>query len=385
MFRWFRHSRQVHSPRRPARGRPRLVIEALEQRCLPSAWTTVSAANLGNQDNELRAVAASSATDAWAVGDKAHFGTLAEHWDGKTWGAVATPNLGNGYNILNGVADLAANNVWAVGQAATSNGYVSLIEHWNGSSWTILSSPNVAGGQQNVLNAITAISATDIWAAGYYQDSVSLGFQPLTEHWDGHKWSIVASPALPGSPSLFFGIAASASNDVWAVGRTGRKAGQLIEHWDGLKWSVVSPPPAAYSVLYAVTVVSANDVWAVGESASQTLTEHWDGTKWSIVPSPNGSGGFQSVLLGVAAVSGTNVVAVGFSGGGAPEQTLIEEWNGQSWSIVSSPGPGNLTNGLRGVAALRTGQVWAVGAVSNLKGNQPGPNQSLILTRTAGK
>src|SRR5205085_938825 len=132
--------------------------------------------------------------------------------------------------------------------------------------------------------------------------------------------------------------------------------------------------------LSAVTVVSANDVWAVGEAGSNTLTEHWDGSKWTIVPSPNGSGGFENVLTGVAAVSGSQVWAVGFSGGGAPQQTLAEVWNGQGWSVVPSPNPGNLSNGLNAVAAVPAGQGWAVGARDDLVGNQPGPNQALILS-----
>jgi hypothetical protein len=63
---------------------------------------------------------------------------------------------------------------------------------------------------------------------------------------------------------------------------------------------------------------------------------------------------------------------------------MTEKWNGQNWSLVSSPNPGNLTNGLNAAAALLSGQVWAVGFDSNLINGQPGPNQSLILSRTSG-
>src|SRR5438046_2216605 len=54
-------------------------------------------------------------------------------------------------------------------------------------------------------------------------------------------------------------------------------------------WSVVSSPnPDTLSnVLKAVAVVTANNVWAVGGQQGHTLVEHWDGTSWSVVPSPD--------------------------------------------------------------------------------------------------
>src|SRR5215469_6280943 len=58
------------------------------------------------------------------------------------------------------------------------------------------------------------------------------------------------------------------------------------------------PSPNAGSganALFGVSAIASNDVWAVGEfssvSAGQTLVEHWNGVSWSVVASPNvGSG-----------------------------------------------------------------------------------------------
>lgn len=87
---------------------------------------------------------------------------------------------------------------------------------------------------------------------------------------------------------------------------------------------------------HGVAPVSANDVWALGSvSTTQTLTEHWNGTSWSMVPSPI-VGGAGYTLTGVASISTSDVWAAGdFGSNGNPEQTLIEHWNGTSWSIVS--------------------------------------------------
>src|SRR6266568_5558427 len=97
-------------------------------------------------------------------------------------------------------------------------------------------------------------------------------------------------------------------------------------------WTVVpSPSPGvAGNVLPAVASVSANDVWAVGEATDATgrqltLTEQWNGTAWSVVASPNVGSGF-NVLLAVAAVSTTDVWAVGRAegpgGGRRPRPSL---------------------------------------------------------------
>jgi hypothetical protein len=371
--------------------RTHLGIESLEDRLtpsttlLPNGLTAVPPADLGGTAAQLAAVSAASASDVWAVGSAAgntqtlaeHWDgaqTLAEHWDGAEWTAVATPNVGNEFNLLNGVADLAPDNAWAVGQWESGSHYNALIEHWDGSQWSVVPSPN-AGAGDTVLNSVTAVNANDIWAAGWFRNARTLTTQPLTEHWDGSAWSVVATPTLPGSPSLFFGIAAAGSNDVWAVGRTGRHAQSLIEHWDGSSWSVVAAPPGV-SALSAVTVASPTDVWAVG--GGHTL--HWDGTAWAVVPSSTTVGNLPISLTGVAAGADGHVVAVGGAGlFGVPSQTVVEEWDGQSWTVVSSPSSGTLTNGLAAVAALPTGEVFAVGSTSDVVGNQPGPSQGLIL------
>src|SRR5438093_1432772 len=83
--------------------------------------------------------------------------------------------------------------------------------------------------------------------------------------------------------------AASASNDVWAVGSG---CGTITMHWDGSSWTrVPSPSPGDLHPLFGVAAVATNDVWAVGwqqtNSVDTTLIEHWNGIAWSVVSSPN--------------------------------------------------------------------------------------------------
>jgi hypothetical protein len=176
-------------------------------------------------------------------------------------------------------------------------------------------------------------------------------------------------------------VAAVSTNDVWAVGTSFNASGveqTFIEHWDGKKWSIVaSPSPSTQTnFLLGVTAVSTNDVWAVGSfqnasGAFQTLTLHWDGTTWSIVPSPST---LANLFFAVAIVSANDIWAVGESQNATSgiSQTLIEQWNGSSWSVVSSPNPGSGSSpgdSLRGAAAdPSSGQAWAVGEFTAASG-----------------
>ena len=99
----------------------------------------------------------------------------------------------------------------------------------------------------------------------------------------GGGWNVVPSPNTGHPHNYFYGVAAIASNDVWAVGGYGNlttQAQQLIQHWDGQNWTVAPTAtlPTTYNELLAVSAVSANDVWAVGGSGGHALIERWNGT-----------------------------------------------------------------------------------------------------------
>jgi hypothetical protein len=77
-------------------------------------------------------------------------------------------------------------------------------------------------------------------------------------------------------------------------------------------------------------------------------------------------------LNGVVALSPTNVWAVGytFPAGGAtgPDHTLVEHFNGTSWTIVASPNPGNnSSNRFFSVTAISANDIWIGGATSSNK------------------
>jgi hypothetical protein len=122
------------------------------------------------------------------------------------------------------------------------------------------------------------------------------------------------------------------------------------------------------NVLNGVTCVSSSHCWAVGSyfnsslGLTQTLIEEWDGSSWSITNSPNVTGQFQE-LRSVTCVSDTECWAVG-SVNSSPMTTLILRWDGTSWSIVSSPDLGEDGGRLFGVTCASASTCFAVGSGS---------------------
>src|SRR5262249_49342413 len=156
-------------------------------------------------------------------------------------------------------------------------------------------------------------------------------------------------------------------HDVWAVGAFAHFAGNdyyktLIEHFDGTRWrKVPTPKPLKpIAVLTGVAARSSDDAWAVGyeqdlRSGYRTLIEHWDGKSWTIAE----DGTHQGWLSSVVAVAADDVWAVGstdYVGFG-----LIEHWDGKSWTQTFLSG----SIFLRSVAAVAKDDVWAVGQFSH--------------------
>jgi len=344
-----------------------------------STMTIVPSPNAGTHDNFLLGVSASAGNNVWAVGyhlDNSGRGqTLVERWDGTSWSVVSSPNLTYG-GLMYGVAARSGTNVWAVGKYFNaSNTERTLIEHWDGTSWSQVSSPN-ATANDNALYAVSAVSATDIWAVGMYV-STSNQSRALIEHWDGTSWSQASSQAVDHADNVVLnGVGVLSGSNAWTAGyydNDNRVLSQaLTKHWDGSAWSIVSTPNIGENANYidAVAAESSSDVWAVGyhdnpgTGPKRTLIEHWDGTSWSVVTSPN-VGVYDNRLQGVATVSSTNVWAVGYYSTSSAIQTLIEHWDGTSWSTVPSLSPGPTVNFLSAVAAVATNDVWAVGEYSD--------------------
>ncbi len=342
-----------------------------------SGWSVVPSPMRGSNDNTLGALAASGPNDIWAVGnflpDTPNSNqdatlTLASHWDGTTWSAVPTPNAGPNFNTLYGVATRGGK-AWAVGARVNDNFEVtSLVEVWDGGTWSVATNPHPGAGRDLLFSA-SAAGDDDVWAVGEQQPTDGRT-GTLAEHWDGHAWSVFATPDPGTAGNSLYGVHAVSPSDVWAVGQQQSTTGSdqaLVEHWDGHSWNVTSTPKPAGSAtaLYSVTG-SGDSLWAVGEidsagAGSRPLAERFAGGEWHTVNLPAGSAPSFAALWGVSA-AGNDVWAVGASFDPAAKKfrTLVLRQHGQDWSVVSTPNPGTRENVLGGVLST-AGTVWAVG------------------------
>jgi hypothetical protein len=301
----------------------RTLIESWNGTSWSLAFSPNPATNTGDYDS-LQGVATISTTNVWAVGYSGNVSAVAdrgliEHWNGISWTIVPSAQPYTTQDLY-AVAATSASDVWAVGQYTNYNPlsqYGGLIEHWNGHVWS-----NVANPSTNGLYGVAALASNNAWAVG--------GSQIL--RWDGTAWSIVPSPqpSNPANGYVLQAVSAVSVSDVWAVGYQEIASGEgytydaLIEHWDGSTWTI--SPSAGGIYLFGVTALSANNVWAVGDVGGLSLVEKWDGTRWTIVTSPN-VGSSNNTFQAVAAVPSTgDVWAAGefFNATTSTFRTLIE-------------------------------------------------------------
>jgi hypothetical protein len=340
-------------------------------------WRVVPSSNPGTQVNFFNSVTAISANDVWTVGfydEMVGGGTYpratAQHWDGTAWSVVTVPQPGVA-SMLDSVSAVSANDIWAVGYYETTSPGpgLTLALHWDGSTWTQVISPNPGGSQGNYLTGVAGVATDAVWASG------SQGNQTLMLFWDGTTWSSIPTPAI-GATSFFYSVSAASVDDVWAVG-TYREAQSgydqtLAMHCgrSGCTIATTPDPGVGHNDLTGVAALSSSEVWAVGYSEVMTspgqnlpLVLRWNGLGWSTLPTPPVPPNMDFTgLSAVVALSSNDIWGLGAADSNASRQsnTYAVHWNGSAWTLVTSPNVGRYNNFNAG-AALSSGDIWAVG------------------------
>jgi hypothetical protein len=220
--------------------------------------------------------------DVWVVGAYASPYTNALfHWDGNRFEQVTVPGLRE-FGTLSSMAAIGEDDAWFAGSPGR-------IWHWNGKEITQIQ-PDDEHLKDFELTGISAVSGNDIWAVGTIT-GMAYGAAVIL-HWDGSEWKIVKEwggkedgTEQPAIGNLW-DVIAIAHDDVWAIG------GNQAVHWNGHEWALSRMPNyekygnVGFGTLAAS---SSNDVWAVGTSwwgGPHPFALHWDGAQWSIVPAP---------------------------------------------------------------------------------------------------
>jgi hypothetical protein len=160
--------------------------------------------------------------------------------------------------------------------------------------------------------------------------------------------------------------------------------GGITERWDGTSWTIVaSPDPGGIFANRKVTnAISSFDTWPGLNSVSCStatscfavgvggmtggVVEQWDGTSWTILTSQKPHG--QEVEFdGVSCSSSTDCFLTGdsvpeISTGGQPNfQPLIEHWDGTAWTVVTLAG----ASGYSGLVAVSCPSATSCAAIGD--------------------
>ncbi|MFE7772750.1 hypothetical protein ACFU5O_02385 [Streptomyces sp. NPDC057445] len=301
---------------------------------------------------DLTAVAALSATQAWAVGYRLtstnQVEALALRWDGTSWKQQSTlpPN-----SFPQALAVRAAGDIWSVGTTTA---------HWNGTSWTAHDLARDPNGRV-VPDAVATTSDGKAWTVGRAVPQSVKNAVPAVQSWDGSAWRRQSLPDV-GKGELT-GLTVIAPDDIWAVGAAyatdGAEQTALLLHFDGTSWKRVAAPAARkgeHRWLAGVTATAAGDVWAVGgavtEGSERPFAVRWDGEQWSTAPTPDVPDGR---LRAVGRGGDGTLWAVGGKGA----VSLALRWDAQQRRWSQAPDPGVVIRGFSAVPG--TGGLWTVG------------------------
>ena len=247
-----------------------------------SRWSQVPAPTAPNTSNEVfNAVAADSASDVWAVGGQFQAGVggdvpLIEHFNGTSWTVVANSpfvvDSFGGQHVISSLSTVAAvspTNVWAAGPDAGTG--QAIFEHFDGSSWTVVPSPST--GQHMYINSLSTSPDGNVWAVGR-----QVGFgrraatKQLIERFTAGAWSIVPGPAAgTGTAGALYSVTALSPTDVWAAGNDALPNGaNAWQHFDGTAWTLLGVP-SQMGFVRGLGSARAATVIAVGDASSSGL------------------------------------------------------------------------------------------------------------------
>lgn len=332
---------------------------ALPPVCSTAGWCW---ATQGLQGNSLRAVAATSATDVWAVGSLG----LALHLEGTRWSAHWAPTQ----KVLRGVWRNAGE-LWAVGDDSTVLRYAS--EHWepveipglaaglslhgvagdaNGRLWIAGEGGALWERRQDVwtrVDAGTASALNAIWAGG--GEAWAVGDGGVVLHLENDAWSRVDAGTTRKLTSVH-----GRGREVWLGGEAAELRLWNIEtkKWERPKGEGAAPRGDVLSL----QVASPQLVYAASSDGNVYV---WDGQSTCPVPGDAGasepcaewrpvhSTGRELPIFGLWA-SGDQSLAVGEFG-------LLVSFQGRERRVL---GEGSLDNYLD-VAGSTADDVWVAG------------------------
>jgi hypothetical protein len=182
------------------------------------------------------------------------------------------------------------------------------------------------------------------------------------------NWTVMPNTTkAPSSDEFGSRVSCASSQFCMAVGMASGDfppTGEFAEEWNGTTWSqssLPSVPGASVIGLDGVSCVNATLCTAVGSAVAgdvnTPLIEQWNGQAWSVAQfSATGPAGG---LNGVSCTGGSYCLATGYAG----TTPYAEQWNGSTWTATATPPvPEGMTYGaLYGVSCVMPTSCMGVG------------------------
>ena len=372
-----------------------------------ASWTIQKGASEAARHIDLRSVYCTAHTLCTAVGSSFPYGSgptlpAAERWNGTAWtiqptAAKPTNTVLNGVSCSSSVACMAVGVRSGIGD--NSGDTYPVAERWNGTRWLTIPVPRPFVSDDASLYAVSCTSAEACTAVGS-DDNVGA---PLAERWNGSRWSVQPTPNPGGlAAGALLAVSCTSKTSCAAVGDYAEEnacSAPLAETWNGRKWAV--RPTAALpecnllsntTALESVScvframcmVVGQYDHGKPGQYDAQpyvsTLAERESAGRWSVEPTPKlsyaadpwGGGAF---LVGVSCASSAVCVAVGQAGSSVRIVPVIERWSGIPWQAQTVPG--HLTDGALLSISCTSATVCTAVGYNDSQGR--GTDKALIL------
>lgn len=227
------------------------------------------------------------------------------------------------------------------------------------------------------LKTLQAMASNNVWALGYAPvTSLIMGKATPTPvapgkwesynffgHFDGQKWAVI--PVLDTNITLT-SLSMDSATDGWAVGGTNDTVshGVLFHYTDG-QWKRVSMP--GIGPLSKVRMLSATEGWVLGdvngdqtqpESAHASLILHYEDGAWNVAPNRLARG----AMIDLSMDSASHGWVVGFDG-------RIGRYSGGQWTEWPQSGGGDLQS----ISSPSATNAWAVGQTRGSPTSQPAP------------
>lgn len=298
---------------------------------------------------------------------------LAERWSGGHWSVKRiwrlVPGGDGGLDASCTTAGFCAL-VGTIPTSATGQTF-AIAGSWRRGRWSLGRSAKAWLGATVTLNGVSCSSSTSCAAVGAYDTSPSNGAGMLALMWNGLRWTVRLLPHAVQNGSVLKAASCISSTFCVAVGYQYKRRGSgLVMRWDGHRWRSQANSSGRI-ILTGVSCVSITFCMATGvanqdDPNQRAVAERWDGKEWSPTAPLTPVGGTHGELDGVSCTSSDYCFAVGgyASGLSGPSDTLIERWDGASWTIESHPTSASSSGPLTAVSCPADKACTAVGATT---------------------